>query len=126
MRAEAVLGAAHEIAERAVSRDRDELLRTLMNNGVLAAVDTITSQDEQLDFRVTRGVLVSWLRRSFNLEPTYEPGQILELPATALARMTVQGAVSADAFVTVRVIESGWKANGKVVVPPGVIVIQPQ
>jgi len=122
-RGEKVISAAQQIAVLAVERHRDHLLEALVNDGALSSLDGLVSHQSPEDSRLTRQVIVSWLRRHFDLESTYEPDQVLELPAGALAGMTVQGDISNDTFFTVRVIESGWHVNGRVLVPPSVVVV---
>jgi len=64
------------------------------------------------------------LRRQFDLEPVYEPGQSMSVPRQALERLYVEGSVAdvpATSLVKIRVIQSGWRIGPRQVVKPHVV-----
>jgi hypothetical protein len=122
-----VLSASHAIADLAVARTRERLVKDLIDDGVLVTLDRMVAGDAPIHVVNAREVLVGWLRRTLDLEPRYDPGETLDVPSRALTEMVVEGLrVNDDArLVTVRVIEAGWKARGRVVVKPTIELVAP-
>jgi len=124
-RADAVLAASTDIADAARSAYRAELVTSLADDGILAVLDRVVTESTPCDEATARfrDVVLSWLRRQFDLEPVYEPGQSMSVPRQALERLHVEGAVSdlTSSLVKVRVIQSGWRIGPRQLVKPHVV-----
>jgi hypothetical protein len=126
-RADAVLTASTEIGDAARSAYRSELVKRLADEGILAALDRVVSESTASDQAAARfrEVLVGWLRRQFDLEPVYEPGQSMSVPRQALERFAVEGAAAdlpSTPLVNVRVIQSGWRIGPRQLLKPHAII----
>ena len=125
-RADAVLAASTEIGDAARSAYRTELVTSLGDEGILAAIDRVITESTPADQAVGRfrDVLLGWLRRQFDLEPVYEPGQLMSVPRQALERLSVEGAVPdlpSTSLVKIRVIQSGWRVGPRHFLKPHVV-----
>jgi len=70
---------------------------------------------------------VSWLRRELDVAPVHAPGEIMEVPRSALAEMIVEGDGNKEnrSLLKVRVLQSGWASRGQQLVKPVVETLRP-
>ena len=125
-RAEAVLSASDAIAAGAVNDHRDQLVRSLTADGILGALDrAMGDSSDGSSVHQFREVLVSWLRRELDIDPVYAPGEIMEVPRSALADMIVEddGIKEDRSLLKVRVLQAGWASRGQQLVKPVVEIL---
>ena len=85
--ADAVLKSSDAIAAVSVERTKKSMVRSLLEHEVLAALYGLPAGDVASALRIH----ARWLQEQFGLEPVYEPGQELEIPAARLKAFDLTG-----------------------------------
>jgi hypothetical protein len=116
--ADSVLAAAEAIVSLAAARTKEQLLQSLLDDNILAALHGLPRRDEE-----TSSVLrmhSRWLRDHFNVEPIYEHGEQLEVPAERLAAFDLigRGPEETRGICSITIVAAGWKQGNKVLRKP--------
>ncbi len=117
---DAVVRSAEAIAQTAATRTKAQLLTSLLDDEVLTTLYGLPDSEGMADIESALRLHSAWLREHFELEPLYERGQVLEIPAERLAAFDVPDAKgqSPKAICALRIVASGWKQGSKVVRKP--------
>lgn len=119
--ANAVREAADAIAAVSAERTKELMIRSLIDDEVLGLLYSLPSTDAT---STALRVHARWLRSQLALEPVFEPGQVLEVPAAKLPAFHLMKGVTAPSTgrCTLHVVASGWKRNDRVLRKPVVFV----
>jgi hypothetical protein len=119
--ANAVREAADAIAAVSSERTKDLMIRSLLDDEVLGLLYSLPATDAT---STALRVHARWLRNQLALEPVFEPGQVLQVPAARLPAFHLMKGVTAPATgrCTIHVVASGWKRNDRVLRKPVVFV----
>ena len=114
--ADAVLKSSDAIAAVSVERTKESMVRSLLEHEVLAALYSCPAGDVASALRIH----ARWLQEQFGLEPVYEPGQELEIPAARLKAFNVtrSEAGETDGICRITIVAPGWKREGRVLRKP--------
>ena len=114
--ADAVLKSSDAIAAVSVERTKQSIVRSLLEHEVLAALYGLPAGDVTSALRIH----ARWLQEQFGLEPVYEPGRELEIPAARLEGFDFTGSETGQAsgVCVIKIVAAGWKRNGRVLRKP--------
>lgn len=116
-RADAVLASSDAIAALSADRAKEMLIRSLLDDGVLAALYSLSPSDAT---STALRMHARWLRERLGLEPLYEQGQVLEIPAARLSAFDLvdgAGAHLSD-ICRISILAAGWKQGERVLRKP--------
>jgi hypothetical protein len=120
------IGAAAEtrLLDRIVGEARDRsLLRDIAALDAVLRSSTTTLPPTISPFRLLPTALIEWLRDRFGLVTDRDPGEELDVNAARIDQFDVSGDLPKSGLVRVRITDSGWKRNGRIVVPPCAVVV---
>jgi hypothetical protein len=119
--ANAVREAADAIATLSAERTKELMIRSLFDDQVLGLLYSLPATDST---STALQVHARWLRNQLALEPMYEPGQVLEMPAALLPAFDLMEGVTAPStgLCTLHVVASGWKRHDQVLRKPVVFI----
>jgi hypothetical protein len=129
---EDVVRVADAIAETAVERRESSLVTSMVESRVVAdlvelrrlfsarAAAADTTPDRELDpYLNVPAALLDWLCVSFDLEPLFEAGALIEIPRSRADSFALTGTLPpGTGLVQLRVTSPGWKRRGRTVARP--------
>ena len=129
-RAEEIAQLSHHIAEAAVEKFRVSIvadwaesafLRDILDLRQLFAANLALPKDVE-SFRLLPDALLQWLGSRFDLHPSGDIGETLEIPAERLRNYSYDFDPPEDPreLVGVRIVSPGWKRNKVLLLPPRV------